>query len=160
MNKITYIILGIIVLSVLLYFTGKRSAHSEVIINASAEKVWQTLSDFAQYPEWNPTMQLAKGEVKEGNKVVYRYTQDEQNKYNITAKVVKIIPHELLNQRGGIPFILTFNHRYILEPQGDKTKVTIHENYRGIGVNFWNPKPVEESYERLNLALKKRVENN
>lgn len=154
----TYIIIAIIAVIAILYFTGKKSAHSELIINAPTEKVWAVLTDFKKYPEWNPTMQLVKGEVKEGNKVVYHFTQDEQNAYDINAKVQKVIPHKLLNQKGGIPFILTFNHRYILEPQGEKTKMIIHEDYGGIGVNFWSPKKVEKAYERLNLALKKRVE--
>lgn len=158
MKKTMYIVLGIIAVLVVLYFTGKKSAHSELIIDESSEKVWEVLTDFEKYPEWNPTMKLVKGEVKENNKVVYQFTQDEQNQYDITAKVVKIIPNELLNQNGGIPLVLTYNHRYILEPQGNKTKVTIHEDYGGIGVNFWSPKKVEQAYKRLNSALKKRVE--
>lgn len=154
----TYIVSGIIAVFVLLVFTGKKSAHSELIINAPAEKVWTVLTDFGKYPEWNPTMKLVKGEVKEGNKVVYQFTQDADNVSEISAKVQKLIPNKLLNQKGGIPLILTFNHRYVLEPQGEKTKMIIHEDYGGIGVNFWNPKEVEKAYERLNQALKKRVE--
>ena len=46
----------------------------------------------------------------------------------------------------------------MLEPTGNSTKVIIHEDYRGIGVNFWNPQPVEEAYKELNIALKNRVE--
>lgn len=155
-----YLILGIIALLVVLYFTGRKTVKSELIINAPSEKVWQVLTDFEKYSEWNPTMQLIKGEIKEGNTVTYQFTQDEQKKYDIPAKVVKVIPNELLNQKGGIPLVLTYNHRYILEPQGNKTKVTITENYNGIGVNFWNPKEVEKAYKKLNLALKKRVEEN
>lgn len=157
-SKITIGILIALGILVVLYFTGKKSVHNEVIINASAEKVWKVLTDFEQYTEWNPTMQLVKGDVKKGNSVTYLFTQDKENKSEIPAKVREIVPNELLNQHGGIPFVLTYNHRYILESQGDKTKVIIHEDYRGIGVNFWNPKPVEEAYKRLNKALKLRVE--
>jgi len=31
-----------------------RSVTSEVEIGASRERVWETLTDFARYPEWNP----------------------------------------------------------------------------------------------------------
>lgn len=154
-----YFIIGIIVVLAILVFTGKKSVHHEIIMNAAPEKVWRVLTDMNQYPEWNPTMLLLDGEVKEGNKVTYQFTQDEKNKSEIGATVVKIIPNQLLNQKGGIPMILTFNHKYILEPQGDGTKVIIHEDYNGIGVHFWNPKPVEQAYGRLNMALKKRVES-
>jgi hypothetical protein len=114
----------------------------------------------SEYPNWNPVMKLIDGEVKEGCKVKYQFIQDADNISEIPASVIQIVPKELLNQKGGLPLILTFNHKYILESSGNSTRVTIHEDYRGIGVNFWNPKPVEEAYARLNFALKKRLEEN
>lgn len=152
------IILAIIALLAILVITGKKSVHSELIVEAEAGQVWTILIDMAGYAEWNPTMQLVEGEVAEGNQVTYQFTQDEDNISNIAAQVVSVVPNELLNQKGGIPLILTFNHRYVLEAQGEQTKVIIHEDYAGIGVNFWNPAPVEAAYERLNQALKSRAE--
>ncbi len=153
-----YIIIGIVSILVVLIFKGRKSVHHQISINATSEEVWKVLTDFESYPEWNPTMELVEGEVKEGNNVKYQFTQDENSKSEIGATVMKIVPPKLLNQKDGIPLILTFNHKYILEPNGNMTKVTIHEDYRGIGVNFWNPKPVEAAYGRLNIALKERVE--
>jgi uncharacterized protein YndB with AHSA1/START domain len=31
-----------------------KEIHTEIEINASAEKVWRVLTDFAAYSEWNP----------------------------------------------------------------------------------------------------------
>jgi uncharacterized membrane protein len=31
-----------------------KEIHTEIEINAPAEKVWRVLTDFAAYPEWNP----------------------------------------------------------------------------------------------------------
>ena len=145
-------------LLVVLVLTGKKSVHHEETIHASSEQVWGVLIDMDQYPNWNPVMELIEGEVKEGNSVKYRFTQDANNISEITATVVKAHPNKLLNQKGGIPLVLTYNHKYILEPEGNSTKVTIHEDYHGIGVNFWNPEPVGAAYKRLNTALKNRVE--
>jgi len=104
-------------------------------------------------------MKLLEGEIKEGNKVKYRFTQDTDNAYEIPSNVKKVIPNKLLNQGGGLPFVLTFDHRYILEAVENGTQLTIHENYRGIGVNFWNPTPVQAAYQKLNTAIKQRVES-
>ena len=98
------------------------------------------------------------GEIENGSRLLYEFTQDKNTKSEISITVKEITPNKLLNQVGGIPFILTFNHTYTLVPNGDATKVIIHEDYNGIGVNFWNPQPVEIAYGRLNEALKKRVE--
>ncbi len=158
MKKLMYIIVGIIALLVVLVLTGRKSVHHEIIINASPEKVWEVLTDTEGYANWNPVMKLLEGEVKEGNKVKYQFIQDSDNISEIGATVVQIRPNEVLNQKGGIPLVLTYNHKYLLESAGNSTTVTIHEDYRGIFVNFWNPKPVEEAYKRLNIALKEQVE--
>ncbi len=159
MRKLIYIVIGIIALLIAMVITGKKSVHHEIIINAPVEQVWQVLTNTEAYPEWNPTLQLAKGEIKEGENVVYKFTQSPDNAYDVPVTVQQIIPNRLLNQKGGYPFILAYNHKYILESEGTGTKMTIHEDYSGIGVNFWNPKPVEVAYGKLNKALKKRVES-
>ena len=159
MNTLVYIGIGIIALLVVLILTGRKSVHHEITINASPEEVWSVLINTGEYDQWNPVMKLLEGEVKEGHQVKYRFTQDADNTYDIPSKVKNVIPHALLNQGGGIPLVLTFDHRYILEPSGNGTKLTIHEDYRGMGVNFWNPQAVEVAYGRLNVALKVRVES-
>ena len=154
-----YIAIGILALLLVLVLTGRKSVHHEITINASPEKVWSVLVDTDNYESWNPVMKLLEGEVKEGNKVKYQFTQDADNISEIPSNVKKVIPNELLNQGGGLPFILTFNHKYLLEPLGNGTKLIIHEDYKGIGVNFWNPAPVEVAYGRLNQAITKRTDS-
>lgn len=158
-TKLLVVLLAIVVFLIVLYFLGRKSVHHEIIINASPEKVWSVLTDTDSYDSWNPVMKLLEGEIRESNRVKYRFTQDAENSSEIPSNVKKIIPNILLNQGGGLPFVLTFDHKYILEPLGNKTKLVIHEDYKGIGVNFWNPAPVEAAYKRLNEAIKERVES-
>lgn len=158
MKKLMYIFISILVILVILVFSGNKSVHHGITINAAPEKVWNVLTEMNDYPNWNPTMELLEGKVQEGNKVKYKFTQDKNTTSEIGATVVQVVPNKLLNQKGGIPLVLTFNHKYELESTGNSTRVIIHEDYQGIGVNFWNPKPVEKAYQRLNFALKERVE--
>ena len=73
-------------------------------------------------------------------------------------RVVKIVYQHLLNQYGGIPGIFTFNHYYILKPiNSDTTKAIIHEDFRGIGVNFWNDKWLEQAYSNLIISLENHI---
>ncbi len=158
-SKLLIVLLVIIVILAVLYFLGRKSVHHEIIIHARPEIVWSVLIDTDSYDSWNPVMKLLEGEVKEGNKVKYRFTQSADNSYDIATNVKKVISDKLLYQGGGMPLFLTFSHKYILEPSGKGTKLTIHEDYKGIGVNFWNPSPVQAAYERLNEAIKKRAES-
>ena len=158
MNSLMYIAFGVITLLIILIIAGRKSVHNEITINASPEKVWSVLINTDDYDNWNPVMKLLEGEVKEGNKVKYQFTQEEGKVSEIPSTVKKVVPNKLLNQGGGLPLVLTFDHKYVLEPSRHGTKLIIHEDYRGVGVNFWNPKPVEQAYARLNKALKDKVE--
>ncbi|MEE8605554.1 MAG: SRPBCC family protein [Candidatus Aminicenantaceae bacterium] len=43
-----------------------KEIHTEVEIHAPSEHVWQILTDFRSFPEWNPFIQRIKGEMKKG----------------------------------------------------------------------------------------------
>ncbi|MEM1121661.1 MAG: SRPBCC domain-containing protein [Bacteroidota bacterium] len=153
------VLLVLIIVLAILYFFGKKSVHHEILINASPEAVWSVLTDTPEYDNWNPTMKLLERKIKKGNKVKYQFTQSADKSYAIETYVKEVIPNKLLNQGGGLTGIISFDHRYLLEAINNKTKVTIHEDYGGIYVNFWNPSPVAKAYQQLNQALKVRVES-
>ena len=46
-----------------------REIRSEIEIEASAETVWGVLTDFAAFPEWNPFMRSAAGELTQGEQI-------------------------------------------------------------------------------------------
>ena len=147
----------VIVVVGFLFLIGHKSVHTEIVIPAPADKVWSVLTDTKKYGEWNRVMVPLEGELKEGETLKYEFYQQPDSSYQIPSMVKQMVENKLLNQGGGTVGILTFDHRYILEPEGDNTKVTIHEEYRGIAVPFWNPEPVEAAYQRLNQSLKERV---
>ena len=47
-----------------------REISTEIVINAPAENVWTVLTDCECYPEWNPFIPDAKGDVREGARLV------------------------------------------------------------------------------------------
>ena len=156
--KIILPLLVLIVVIALLAITGKSSVHQEILIQSTPEKVWNTLLNTGDY-SWNPVMQLQHGELEEGQKVTYLFTQDEETSYEINTKVVKITKDSLLHQRGGVPMIITFNHKYILQKKDSGTLLIIHEDYSGIYTHFWKTTAVNDAYARLGNAIKKQVES-
>jgi uncharacterized protein YndB with AHSA1/START domain len=46
-----------------------KEIHTEVEINAAAEKVWRVLTEFADYREWNPFVRRVEREVRVGARV-------------------------------------------------------------------------------------------
>jgi uncharacterized protein YndB with AHSA1/START domain len=46
-----------------------KELRSEIEIQASEERVWQLLTDFASFPQWNPFIRRASGEAKAGSRL-------------------------------------------------------------------------------------------
>ena len=136
---------------------GCASTHHEISIDASPKEVWDVLVDSESYAQWNPVIIDPKGQFKEGEKIVFQFRETNGKQYEVKATVEKVVPEKLLNQYGGFLGILTYDHQYILEQQGQGTKVTIHEDYKGVYVPFWDHSNMDASYAKLNEALKKRV---
>jgi hypothetical protein len=145
------------VILLVMFLLGCKSVHTEIFIPASPEKVWGVLMDASGYKAWNPVLVPLEGEIKEGQKIKYRWTQPDGTQSEISATVIRLIPPKELNQYGGTPGILTFDHKWLLEPVKDGTRVTQQEEYRGIGVLFWDAGQMEPAYQKVNASLKNRV---
>ena len=156
-SKWTIAALLLVVVLLILFLLGKKSVHTEIIIEASAVDVWEVLTDFENAKVWNEVLIPVEGELAVGNTVTYEFRENANSSSTMPATVKHMEPNQLLNQGGGLWGILTFDHRYILEAEGNATRVTIHEDYRGIMVPFWNPASVEQAYGRLLEALNQRV---
>ena len=136
---------------------GQRVVHTEIEIPAPPAEVWAVLSDAAGYAEWNPVIVRVEGEYREGASLSNTVRESPDKESVMTSKVIRFAPERELNQFGGVRGILTFDHQWLLEPIDGGTRVVQHEEYRGIGVWFWDAGWVEPAYSRANEALKQRV---
>ena len=134
-----------------------KQVRAETVIPASPSQVWGVLTDPSGYAAWNPVIVPVEGEYRVGTKLVYDMKGPGDKSSRVTSRVVRMTSGVELNQRGGIPCVLTFDHHWLLEPSNGGTRVTQYEIYRGVGVPFWNPSWVEAAYRDANEGLKNRV---
>ncbi|MEW8508107.1 MAG: SRPBCC domain-containing protein [Candidatus Thiodiazotropha sp.] len=138
---------------------GHATVHTEIEAPATPKEVWSVLMDKDGYKAWNPVLIPVEGELREGEKLKYRMIQPDGKESLVDTKVIKLENNRLLNQYGGIPGILTFNHKWTLQPIENGTRIIQLEEYRGIGIWFWDYSWVEPTYQKANEALKNRVFN-
>ncbi|MCE9598860.1 MAG: SRPBCC domain-containing protein [Spirochaetia bacterium] len=138
---------------------GCKTVHTEIQINASPAEVWKVISDAPRFPEWNPVHVKIDGEFKEGSAIKIHLKQPDGKITAFGATVYHLVPESLLNQGGGTPGVFTFNHTFRLEPSNGGTRFTHTEEFRGIGLVFFNMDWVEAAYVRVNEALKARIES-
>ena len=134
-----------------------KTFHAETFIPAPPEEVWGVLMDTESYPDWNPTFVRADGSYEVGAKVRNTVRDPAGNLLKMTATVRALTPSRELRQTGGIHGIITFDHRWLLEPVEGGTKVIQHEVDRGAFLWFWNSDWIEPAYSRTNEALARRI---
>lgn len=150
-------LLSIVALFVSVGLSGCSTVHTEIVIPAPPQAVWEVLTDASGYAAWNPVFVQADGRHVQGDTVTYVMRTPDGTRTEVAARVARAEPQRELNQRGGTWGILTFDHQWLLEPVPNGTRVVQHEEYRGIGVWFWDESWVTPAYQRANEALKARA---
>jgi len=154
MVGVVVLLAGLVVASLL----SHKSVHTELVVDAAPEALWAVLVDAERYPAWNPVLvEATAGTLEVGQEMVYQLREPSGRQYELKAKVRRVEPNRELNQTEGIPGVLTFDHQYLFEAVEGGTKVTQHEEYRGIGVWFWDESWVEPAYASVNVALAEGV---
>ena len=136
---------------------GHKSVHAELVIPAAPDRIWDVLMDTEAYGEWNPIFVSVEGEFREGGTLAYQMKSPDGELSDVEPTVRKLVPGREINQFGGVRGILTFDHTWRIDPVPEGSKVTQHEEYRGVYVWFWDPAWVEDAYEDGLVALRERV---
>ena len=115
---ITLLKLGLALLVVLAWasFLTTKTFHVETVIPAPPEEVWKVLVDTQSYPEWNPTFVEVNGQYVVGAKLPSKVKDPTGKILEMTATVKTVIPARELRQAGGLTGIMTYDHRWLLEP--------------------------------------------
>ena len=134
-----------------------KSCKSSVIINASLETVWNVLTAFDRYPEWNPLIKEIRGIMKEGNIVLANVIPLKSN-IPILIKSYKYQKEIVWQGTLLFPKIILGEHYYLLKEIGkNQTELQHGEKFTGWLTN-WIPNSVlskmQDSYEYHNQKLK------
>jgi len=130
-----------------------KSVHAELVI-----VVWNALMDSSGYGDWIPIFTRVDGVFAEGAIMALSMTTSDGGSTDIEVVVKEMIPNQKLHQSAGIPGVLTANHQWLVEEIPEGTRVTQHEEYRGVGVLFYDPAYVQDFYQQGMENLKKRLE--
>jgi hypothetical protein len=138
-----------------------KEIDTEIIIDAPPERVWQVLTDFASYPEWNPFIREARGELEVGKRLSLQLALGKRT-IPIKPELVRVEPNRALVWRGSLPIpgLFTGEHAFELEPQGaSQTRLRHHEKFNGLLVRVLGKVLAEtkRNFEQMNVALDRRA---
>lgn len=140
-----------------------KQLHTEIEIAAPATRVWQVLTDFAAYPEWNPLIVEARGEAAAGKRLRIRVRLPGWPAMAFRPTVLHVEPERELRWLGslGVPGLFDGEHFYQIEPAGEGgVKLIQGERFSGILVPLFGKMLVatRRGFEEMNAVLKARAE--
>jgi hypothetical protein len=111
-----------------------KELHTEIEIDASAERVWGILTDFASYPQWNPFIRRIGGELEVGERLEVRLEPTDSRGITMRPKVLSAEPNRLMRWLGRllVPGLFDGEHSLAIQPlEGNSVRFVQHEAFKG-----------------------------
>ena len=138
--------------------------YTEINIDAPIKKVWNILTDFNKYPEWNPFIKSITGVQSIGETLSVTIQPPGAKPMDFKPKITQITPEKEIRWLGHfvIPSLFDGEHIFELESIGDNiTKFVQRENFKGLLVPLLRKQlenGTKQGFELMNKALKERAE--
>jgi hypothetical protein len=140
-----------------------KALETEIDIRGSAMEVWSVLADFRRYPEWNPFIREASGEVRRGARLTVQLHPPGGRPMTFRPIVREASPGRELRWEGHLwfPGLFDGEHVFRIETTGENVRLRHGEQFRGVLVPLIPANVFERTrrgFEAMNRALKERIE--
>ncbi|MBA3492031.1 MAG: SRPBCC domain-containing protein [Rubrobacteraceae bacterium] len=141
-----------------------KELRSQIEIESPAERVWQVLTDFAAYPEWNPFIRRVDGQPEVEEQLVVRMRPSGTRGMTFRPTVMKAEPNRQLRWLGHLLVPGLFDGEHISEIEElDRSRVLFiqREVFKGLLVPLLArslDKDTQRGFEEMNRALRERAE--
>jgi hypothetical protein len=159
---ITLLILTILILGL---SRTKFEVRHEIVINASIEKVWQTVINFEKYKDWNSQLSYLGGKVALHEKLHLKLAVDGATPYEFKPTVSYYKENEIFAWIAitGIPRVFDGEHFFELKDMGNGNVLLVNrEEYRGVTSLIMKQLPMmklaPKGFEKMDEELKNYIE--
>ncbi|MBB5635261.1 hypothetical protein HDF26_004600 [Pedobacter cryoconitis] len=141
-----------------------KEIKTEILINATPQKVWTVLVDFDNYPKWNPFIKMLKGDIKVGQQITVQIAPPEAKGMTFKPKVLAFDRNKEFKWIGRLlfPGIFDGEHKFELVDNGNGTTTFIQsEKFKGVLVTFLKKQldnNTKRGFELMNEKVKEQAE--
>ncbi|MDZ8119500.1 SRPBCC domain-containing protein [Pontiella agarivorans] len=137
--------------------------ETEVHISASPERVWDVLTDFEKFPEWNPFIRTVEGKVRVGARLTVRIATPSGKEMTFKPTVKSATEEKEFSWLGHFLFPGLFDgeHIFIIKSSEAGCVLLQQEKFGGLLVPLmWKSlgQDTRAGFEQMNQALKERAE--
>jgi hypothetical protein len=137
---------------------------TKIEIEAGPAIVWQHLTDFTSYPQWNPFITKIEGQASAGAQLSVRLQPQGQTAMDFTPTLLVVESQRELRWLGhlGVPGIFDGEHYWLIEAHSDSAvTLTQGENFSGVLallIFAGMEEGTRSGFTAMNAALKARAE--
>lgn len=137
---------------------------TEIDINASAQTVWRILTDFAEYPHWNPFIRQLAGSAQAGATLQAGIQPPGGKIMRFSPTLLAADPDRELRWRGHwlLPALFRGEHYFQIRPlAADRVLFVQGENFSGLLLPLFRASlntGTRAGFQAMNQALKARAE--
>ncbi len=141
-----------------------KTLRTEIDIEAPAERVWDALTSFSDYPTWNPFMPHLAGTPLPGERLDVTLEPPGGNPMRFQATVLAAERNSELRWIGRfvVPGLFDGEHKFEIHPLGaGRVRFVQQERFTGLLVPFFASNLDAHTlpgFMAMNAALKARVE--
>jgi len=141
-----------------------KQIRTEIEILSTPARLWGVLTDFEQYPVWNPFIKKITGSGEKGEKLEVCIEPPGQKGMVFHPTVKEVEANKRLRWLGRVllPGVFAGEHIFeITEVKENSLTFVQRENFSGLLVPIlWSSMegPTRNGFSAMNLALKQRVE--
>lgn len=140
----------------------KNEIETSIKISATANKIWQELTNFNEYKNWNPSIIDISGELGK-NKTLKIVVKIDEKTMIFKPTVLECEENKELRWLGKIFLggIFDGEHYFLIKENSDETCTFIQgEKFSGVLIPFFGKtiSKTKKGFEAMNEELKKRVE--
>ncbi len=138
---------------------AQKEIRTAITIKASPSKVWNILTDFENYPNWNPFILSLTGNMQVGNTISIKLSDMSFKPTLLTYETDRE-----MRWKGKLLFKGIFDGEHIFKIKDNKDgTVTFHHNeiFNGILVGMFSKKldtDTRAGFEAMNVKLKELAE--
>lgn len=142
-----------------------KEIRTQIIIKAKPDKIWSVLTDFENYPKWNPFIKSISGDARIGNQITVSISPTGGKGMTFNPTVLEFSPNKEFRWIGNLFFKGLFDgeHKFELIDNGNGTTTFVHsEKFQGILVGLFKKQletTTKNGFEMMNESLKKCAEN-
>ena len=137
-----------------------KTVTTTTVVNWSKPEVWETLSDFAAYEDWNPVITRAEGEPVDGSPLHLELVLPGHDPESLDGKVIIARPKRKIfwEMRLLLPGVRDYEYEFFLE-RLDEDRVLVTQQFRIEGplAVFADADAAREALELQVKALAERL---